>query len=154
MRVMGYHAGKLESLALKWAVCDHFREYGGEYRWKGTFEQLETYFADNLPGAGSWSSPSGGVKLFTAEDFQIKRQRSKKLVIVRDTSDMYILNFLSRQPRVIILVLLIALMLTQSTFTAMKNMIVSRDHICVFSDNFSTSVVKIYTRVRSRQAKI
>ena len=45
---------------------------GGEYRWKGTFEQLETYFADNLPGAGSWSSSSGGVKLFTAEDFQIK----------------------------------------------------------------------------------
>ena len=69
---------------------------GGEYRWKGTFEQLETYFADNLPGAGSWSSPSGGVKLFTAKDFQIKWQRSKKLVIVRDTSDMYILKFFTQ----------------------------------------------------------
>ena len=66
---------------------------GEEYRWKGTFEQLKTYFADNLPGAGSWSSPSGGVKLLTAEDFQIRWQKSKKLVIVRDTSDMYILKF-------------------------------------------------------------
>ena len=69
---------------------------GGEYRWKGTVEQLETYFADNLPGAGSWSSPSGGVKLFTAKDFQIKWQRWKKLVIVRDTSDMYILKFFTQ----------------------------------------------------------
>ena len=81
------------------SVCNHqYNKFlivdGEEYRWKGTFEQLKTYFADNLPGAGSWSSPSGGVKLFTAEDFQIKWQKSKKLVIVRDTSDMYILKFL------------------------------------------------------------
>ena len=79
------------------SVCNHqYNKFlivdGEEYRWKGTFEQLKTYFADNLPGAGSWSSPSGGVKLFTAEDFQIEWQKSKKLVIVRDTSDMYILK--------------------------------------------------------------
>ena len=76
------------------SVCNHqFNTFltGEEYRWKGTFEQLKTYFADNLTGAGSWSSPSGGVKLFTAEEFEVKWQKSKKLAIVRDTSDTYIL---------------------------------------------------------------
>jgi len=40
------------------SVCNHqynnfFSVDGGEYRWRGTFEQLKTYFADNLPAAGS-----------------------------------------------------------------------------------------------------
>ena len=60
---------------------------------------LKHILLDNLPGAGSWSSPSGGVKLFTVEDFQIKWQKSKKLVIVRDTSDMYISNFFIQATR-------------------------------------------------------
>ena len=65
--------GKIRALLLITNIINKFLiADGGEYRWKGTFEQLETYFADNLPGAGSWSSSSGGVKLFTAEDFQIK----------------------------------------------------------------------------------
>jgi hypothetical protein len=55
-----------------------------------SIEQPKTYFAD-LTGVGSWSSPSGRVKLFTAEEFEVKWQKSKKLAIVRDTSDTYIL---------------------------------------------------------------
>ena len=41
-----------------------------------------------------------------------------------------------------------------STFTAMKNMLLSRDQICIFSDNFRTSLFKVYTRARYKQAKI
>jgi hypothetical protein len=46
-------------------------------------------------------------------------------------------------------------MYSQSTFyTAMKNMLLSRDQICIFSDNFRTPLFKVYTRARYKQAKI
>ena len=36
----------------------------------------------------------------------------------------------------------------------MKNMLLSRDQICIFSDNFRTPLFKVYTRARYKQAKI
>ena len=38
---------------------------GDEFLWKGTCNQLKRYFAEDLKLSGNWSSPSGGVWLFS-----------------------------------------------------------------------------------------
>lgn len=56
---------------------------GVDFRWTGSPEQLEEYFDEELKLSGIWSTPSGGVKLFRAQDYEVKCQRSKKLIIVK-----------------------------------------------------------------------
>ena len=69
---------------------------GDEFRWTGTCNQLKIYFAEDLKLSGNWTSPSGGVWLFSTDEFQVKWQKSMKLVIVRDNSDKFMFNFLMK----------------------------------------------------------
>jgi hypothetical protein len=69
---------------------------GDEFRWTGTCNQLKIYFAEDLKLSGNWTSPSGGVWLFSTDEFQVKWQKSMKLVIVRDNSDKFMLNCLMK----------------------------------------------------------
>ena len=50
----------------------------------------------DLKLSGNWTSPSGGVWLYLTDEFQVKWQKSIKLVIVRDNSDKFIFKFLMR----------------------------------------------------------
>ena len=46
---------------------------GNEFRWNGTLDQLKSYFAQDLNLSGKWNSRSGGVWLFSAPEFDVKR---------------------------------------------------------------------------------
>ena len=65
---------------------------GDEFRWNGTLDQLKRYFTQGLNLCGKWNSPSGGVWLFSTKEFEVKWQKSLKLVIVRDSADKFMLN--------------------------------------------------------------
>ncbi|CAB3998711.1 Hypothetical predicted protein [Paramuricea clavata] len=69
---------------------------GDEFRWTGTHNQLKRYFDEDLKLSGNWTSPSGGVWLFSTDEFQVKWQKSMKLVIVRDNSGKFMLNCLMK----------------------------------------------------------
>ena len=69
---------------------------GDEFRWKSTCNQLKRYFAEDLKLSGNWTSPSGRVWLYLTDEFQVKWQKSIKLVIVRDNSDKFMFNFLMK----------------------------------------------------------
>ena len=44
--------------------------------------------------SGNWTSPSGRVWLYLTDEFQVKWQKSIRLVIVRDNSDKFMFNIL------------------------------------------------------------
>jgi hypothetical protein len=67
-----------------------------EFRWKSTCNQLKRYFAEDLKLSGNWTSRSGGVWLYLTDEFQVKWQKSMKLVIVRDNSDKFMFNSLMK----------------------------------------------------------
>lgn len=81
-----------ENMSVKYSKFLKFD--GNFYRWVGDFNDLRSYFDEVLDLTGRWSSPSGDVKLFTAinDEFSVKWQRSKKLVILRDNPDKYLLK--------------------------------------------------------------
>ena len=75
-------------------MLNQYLTFGGdEFRWKSTCNQLKRYFS-HLKLSGNWTSPSGGVWLYLTDEFQVKWQKSMKLVIVRDNSDKFMFSFL------------------------------------------------------------
>jgi hypothetical protein len=68
-----------------------------EFGWKSTScNQLKIYFSEDLKLFGNWTSPSGVVWLYLPDEFQVKWQKSMKLVIVRDNSDKFMFKFLMK----------------------------------------------------------
>ena len=67
-----------------------------DFRWKGTSDQLKRFFAEDLKLSGKWNSPSGGVWLFSTKEYEVKWQKSMNLVVIRDTTDKFMLNCLMK----------------------------------------------------------
>ena len=67
-----------------------------DFRWKGTSDQLKRFFAEDLKLSGKWNSPSGGVWLFSTKEYEVKWQKSMKLVVIRDTTDKFMSNCLMK----------------------------------------------------------
>ena len=67
-----------------------------DFRWKGTSDQLKRFFAEDLKLSGKWNSPSGGVWSFSTKEYEVKWQKSMKLVVIRDTTDKFMSNCLMK----------------------------------------------------------
>ena len=67
-----------------------------DFRWKGTSDQLKRFFAEDLKLSGKWKSSSGGVWSFSTKEYEVKWQKSMKLVVIRDTTDNFMLNCLMK----------------------------------------------------------
>ena len=65
---------------------------GDDFRWKGTSDQLKRFFAEDLKFSGKLTSPSGGVWSFSTKEYEVKWQKSMKLVVVRDNTDKFMLK--------------------------------------------------------------
>ena len=67
-----------------------------DFRWKGTSDQLKRFFAEDLKLSGKWNSPSGGLWSISTKEYEVKWQKSMKLVVNRDTTDKFMLNCLMK----------------------------------------------------------
>jgi lysophospholipase L1-like esterase len=77
---------------------------GQSYRWLGSFDELKNFTAKSLNLSGEWSAPGGDVKLFTGgehSEFIFKWQKSKRLTIVSDNPDKYIIKRLKASAGVV-----------------------------------------------------
>ena len=65
---------------------------GDSFRWKDTLDQLKIFFAKDL----NLPEPPSGVWPFSTKEYEVKWQKSTKLVVVRDNSDKFMLNCLMK----------------------------------------------------------